>query len=195
MALEPPSISQITGAAILDGNMEKKLSTITSSSSTIDDVGEGSYTSTHYMYLHHLHHGPPQDHQTTLWWPNHQTRYPNWITTKYHWPCAHTNLKIYPVIYGYRQLDHIGVMTVLDFQGTWQASKLACLLAYSLLRLSCPLALNLPASPRFATRNKYSTQPHSWAMAQLIQPAHHNKSKVRSPLARSSIFDKIPNPP
>jgi hypothetical protein len=41
MALEPPSISQINQAVILDGNMENLLSTITSSSSTIDDVDEG----------------------------------------------------------------------------------------------------------------------------------------------------------
>jgi hypothetical protein len=42
MAPKPLSISQINGAAILDDNMEDLLSTINSSSSTIDDVGEGS---------------------------------------------------------------------------------------------------------------------------------------------------------
>jgi hypothetical protein len=42
MAPEPSSISQINGAAILDGNMEDLLFIITSSSSTTDDVSEGS---------------------------------------------------------------------------------------------------------------------------------------------------------
>jgi hypothetical protein len=42
MAPKPPSIFQINGVAILDSNMEDLLSTITSSSSTTDDVGEGS---------------------------------------------------------------------------------------------------------------------------------------------------------
>jgi hypothetical protein len=42
MALEPMSISQINGATILGDNMENLLFMITSSSSTIDDVDEGS---------------------------------------------------------------------------------------------------------------------------------------------------------
>jgi len=53
MAPEPPSISQINGAAILDDNMENLLFMITSSSSTIDDVGEGS------QYLNPLRVTPP----------------------------------------------------------------------------------------------------------------------------------------
>jgi hypothetical protein len=42
MVLKPLSISQINGATILDGDMEDLLSIITSSSSIINDVGEGS---------------------------------------------------------------------------------------------------------------------------------------------------------
>jgi hypothetical protein len=145
-------------------------------------------TSTHYMELHHLHHGPPQDHQIALWWPNHQTRYPNWITAKHGWPRARTNPKIYLVIYRYKPPDMIWMMTLPDFQGTRPASKLACSLTpYS--------ASNLLALPHFATRNEYSTQPHSWIAAQLVQMTHHNKSKMCSPLAWSSISSEIPNPP
>jgi len=53
MAPEPPFISQINGAAILDGNMEDLLFTITLSSSITDDVGEGN------RYLNPLHVTPP----------------------------------------------------------------------------------------------------------------------------------------
>jgi hypothetical protein len=42
VAPKPPSISQINGVVILDGNMEDLLSTITLSSSITDDVDEGS---------------------------------------------------------------------------------------------------------------------------------------------------------
>jgi hypothetical protein len=53
MALEPSSILQINGAVILDDNMENLLFTITSFSSTTDDVGEGS------RYLNPLRVIPP----------------------------------------------------------------------------------------------------------------------------------------
>jgi hypothetical protein len=119
----------------------------------------------------------------------------HYITTKYRRPRACINPKIYPVIYGYRQPDLIEVTTLPDLQGTHMVSKLACLLVYSLLCLSRPFAPNLPASPCFATKNEYSIQPHSWVVAQLVQPTHHNKSKMHSPLAKSSIFNEIPNPP
>jgi hypothetical protein len=49
MAPEPPSISQINGAVILDDNMEDLLFTITSSTSTTDDVVKVVETSTHYV--------------------------------------------------------------------------------------------------------------------------------------------------
>jgi hypothetical protein len=75
------------------------------------------------------------------------------------------------------------------------ASKFAYLLACSLLCFSWPLTPNLPASPYFATKNEYSTQPHSGAAAQFVKPAHHNKSKMRSPLAKSSISNEILNSP
>jgi len=42
---------------------------------------------------------------------------------------------------------------------------------------------NLLASPRFTTRNEYSTQSHSLAMAEFIQTA------------KSLIFDEIVDPP
>jgi hypothetical protein len=49
MALEPPSISQINGATILDGNMEDLLFMIISSSSTTDMWVKVVDTSTHYV--------------------------------------------------------------------------------------------------------------------------------------------------